>query len=149
MALTTKEALSGIDNGRDRTGDEEVDGPALVACVVFRTRDPEQLVELLREAMAGIAAPAPAVPVATPMSKPQAASEYSWLRHTEAAAYLGVSKSTLYRYACQQKIECRKLGGRLEYRRSTLNQFKDRQIRPARRVFPQRGIISAALGSGK
>ena len=149
MALATKEILGSIDNRRDRTGDEEANGPALVACVVFRTQDPEQIVELLREAMAGIAAPAPAVPVATSMSKPQAGSEDSWLRHPEAAAYLGLSKSTLYRYACQQKIECRKLGGRLEYRRSTLDQFKDRQIRPARRPFPQRGIIPAALGSGK
>ena len=149
MALATKEVLGGIDNGRDGTGDEETKGPALVACVVFRTRDPERLVELLREAMTGIGAPAPAVPVATPTLQSQAGSEDPWLRHPDAAAYLGISKSTLYQYACQQKIECRKLGGRLEYRRSTLDQFKDHQIRPARRPFPQPGIISTALGSGK
>jgi excisionase family DNA binding protein len=72
-----------------------------------------------------------------------------WLRHGEAADYLGVSKSTLYQYACQQKIECRKLSGRLEYRRSILDRFKDQQIRPAHRWFSHRSIISTALGSGK
>ena len=72
-----------------------------------------------------------------------------WLRHTEAADYLGISKSTLYQYVCQGKIECRKLAGRLEYRRSTLDQFKDRQIRPAHQSSPQRSIIPTALGSGK
>jgi hypothetical protein len=41
------------------------------------------------------------------------------------------------------------LAGRLEYRRSTLDQFKDHQIRPAHRWFPRRSIIPAALGSGK
>ena len=76
-------------------------------------------------------------------------SEDLWLKHAEAAEYLHVSKSTLYQYACQQKIECRKLAGRLEYRRSTLDQFKDRQIRPAHRSFSQRSIIPTALGSGK
>jgi len=67
----------------------------------------------------------------------------------EAAKYLGISKSTLYRYACQQTIESRKLGGRLEYHRSTLDGFKNRQIRPARRYVEPGGIITAALGSGK
>jgi hypothetical protein len=41
------------------------------------------------------------------------------------------------------------LAGRLEYRRSTLDQFKDQQIRPAHRWLSQRSIIPAALGSGK
>jgi excisionase family DNA binding protein len=73
--------------------------------------------------------------------------EDSWLDHSDAAEYLGVAKSTLYRYACEERIECRKLGGRLEYRRSTLEKFKDQQIRPARH-FRARGIIAPALGSG-
>ena len=149
MALATKAILAGSDNGRDPTGKEGPGGPTLVACVVFRTQDPEQLVDLFREAMTGIAAAAPVVPVATPMFKPQADSEDPWLRHPEAAAYLGISKSTLYQYACQQKIECRKLCGRLEYRRSSLDQFKNQQIRPARHQFLQRRIISAAPSSGK
>ena len=63
--------------------------------------------------------------------------------------YLGISKNTLYRYACQQTIESRKLGGRLEYHRSTLDGFKNRQIRPARRHIESGSIITQALGSGK
>jgi len=71
-----------------------------------------------------------------------------WLNHEQAADHLGISKSTLYQYASQEKIECRKLGGRLEYLRSTLDRFKDQQIRPARRLV-RGSIIPTALGSGK
>jgi excisionase family DNA binding protein len=70
-----------------------------------------------------------------------------WLTHSEAACYLGVAISTLYRYAEQERIECRKLGNRLEYRRSSLDRFKENQIHPARRAR-SRGIITPTLGSG-
>ncbi len=149
MALATKAILGGIGNSTDRTGNEGANKPTLVACVVFRTRDPEQLVELLREALTGIAEHSPPLPMVSKAPQPRTDPEDPWLKHPEAAAYLGISKSTLYQYACQQKIECRKFGGRLEYRRSTLDQFKNRQIRPAQRWFPRRGIIPEALGSGK
>jgi len=66
-----------------------------------------------------------------------------------AAGLRVASKSTLYQYACQRKIECRKLGGRLEYRRSTLDQFKDLQVRRTHEWFPRKSIIAMALGSGK
>jgi Helix-turn-helix domain len=67
----------------------------------------------------------------------------------EAAEYLGIATSTLYRYACQHKIESRKLCGRLEYRLSALDKFKDLHNRPATR-WPSPGrIIPSALGSGK
>jgi excisionase family DNA binding protein len=71
-----------------------------------------------------------------------------WLVYSEAAEYLGVAKSTLYRFACEGRIETRKIAGRLEYRRVTLDTFKEQQIRPARRSRT-RGIITQALGSGK
>ena len=71
-----------------------------------------------------------------------------WLTHAEAARYVGVAISTLYRYAEQERIECRKLGNRLEYRRSSLDRFKENQIRPPRRTR-SRGIIAPTLGSGK
>jgi hypothetical protein len=80
-------------------------------------------------------------------SMPTAATDDPWLGHADAAMYLGVARSTLYRYSCQEKIETRKLGGRLEYRRSTLDHFKIQQIRPARRSC-NRGTIVATLGSG-
>ncbi len=120
-----------------------------MACVVFQTRDPDHLIQLLREALTGIAGPVPEGSRTSPTVLHQMECEDPWLKHPEAAAYLGISKNTLYRYACQQTIESRKLGGRLEYHRSTLDRFKNRQIRPARRYIEQGGIITAALDSGK
>jgi len=104
---------------------------------------------MLRQALTGIADHSSAAPSAAQTLPFQSDSDDRWFKHAEAAEYLGISKSTLYQYACQQKIECRKLGGRLEYRRSTLNQFKDQQIRPAHRWFSRRSIMPVALGSGK
>jgi Helix-turn-helix domain len=138
-----------MNNGRDPSGNGQSGDPTVVACVVFRTQDPERLVELLRHALTGIPDQVQSEPSNTASLSLRRDIEDVWLKHAEAAAYLGVSKSTLYQYACQQKIECRKLAGRLEYRRSTLDRFKDYQIRPAHRWFSHRGIIPTALGSGK
>ncbi len=74
--------------------------------------------------------------------------EDSWLGHSAAAHYLHISKSTLYRYPEQGRIESRKLGNRIEYRRSFLDRFKDQHIRSARRSPRARGIIASALSSG-
>lgn len=134
-----------MNSSSDSTGKGQRDDPAVLACVVFQTRDPEQLVQVLGQALTGIAAQSRAAPIVSLQKE----SGDQWFRHPAAAEYLGISKSTLYQYACQQKIECRKLGGRLEYRRSTLDQFKDRQIRPVHRWSSGRSIMAAALGSGK
>ena len=138
-----------MDNGRERTGKELANDATLVACVVFQTRDPEQLVQLLRDALTGIGDQAHSDSQESPKAPLQTGSADAWLKHSQAAAYLGISKSTLYHYACQQKIECRKLAGRLEYRRSVLERFKDLQTRPAKGWIPSRSIILPALGSGK
>jgi hypothetical protein len=66
-----------------------------------------------------------------------------------AADYLGISKSTLYRYVSQQRIECRKMAGRLEYRESSLDKAKQAQIRPARFGLAPHDIILPTLNSGK
>ena len=73
----------------------------------------------------------------------------SWLEHKAAAEYLGVGLSTLYRYAEGEQIESRKFGGRLEYRLSSLDEFKARHVRPARRSGHESGIIRSAPRSGK
>jgi len=138
-----------MNNGRDSAGKGQGGDPTVLACVVFETRDPEQLVQVLEQALTGIAARSPAPRSAPPLVPLQKDSDDPWFKHAAAAEYLGISKSTLYRYACQQRIECRKLGGRLEFRRSTLDQFKNRQIRPAHRWVSGQSIMSAALGSGK
>jgi excisionase family DNA binding protein len=139
----------GMNNTSDPSGKGQTGDPTVLACVVFQTRDPEQLVQLLREALTRIAAQVPTVPPASPMTSLKRNADDHWLRHSEAAEYLGISKSTLYRYACQQKIECRKLAGRLEYHCSTLDQFKDLHIRPTQCGISRRSIIPTALGSGK
>jgi excisionase family DNA binding protein len=137
-----------MSDARDPTEKIQHADPVLVACVVFQTRAPEHLIQKIREAITAIAQ-TPACPIIPEINSPRSLPEDAWLRHLEAASYLGISKSTLYQYACQHRIECRKLGGRLEYRRSTLDRFKDLQIRRTHQWFAQKSIITAALGSGK
>jgi excisionase family DNA binding protein len=125
-----------MDNGTEVIGKRHIGDPTVVACVVFQTRDPEHLLELLREALTGIADPMPENVAILPTIAPRSDSD-PWLKHPEAAEYLGISKSTLYRYAEQERIESRKLGNRLEYRCSSLDKFKDQQIRAPRRPSRQ------------
>ncbi len=137
-----------MDNGRASIGKRQIGDSTVVACVVFQTKDPEHLLELLREALTGVADPVPETAAVLPTIAPRSESD-PWLKHPESAEYLGIATSTLYRYACQQRIESRKFCGRLEYRRSVLDKFKDLHIRPATR-WPSSGrIIPSTLGSGK
>ncbi len=124
---------------------EQISSPTLVACFFLPSEQVETLISMLQ----GIAAnPARAVtPLSSSLDPMLSTSDAAWLTHFEAARYLGVSTSTLYRYTEQGRIECRKTGNRLEYRRSALDRFKENQIRPARRSRP-RGIIAPTLGSG-
>jgi hypothetical protein len=122
--------------------------PIVVACVVWQCPDPGHLVDLLRHAFANLQNHASKGPVLLETVAREPEPEDLWLSHSAAAEYLGISKSTLYKYACQQKIECRKLAGRLDYRRSELNRFKEKQIRPARSC-KRRSIIASAHSSGK
>jgi hypothetical protein len=125
------------------------DGPRLVACVLLLPEDAEVLAGLL----CNLATNSHASQDLDALAKPDRflGSEPSdfWLPHVEAAKFLGVSISTLYRYASQEKIECRKIAGRLEYRQSTLERLKQKQIRPARLPLRSGGIIPPALHSGK
>ena len=121
----------------------------LLACILLMPQDAAPILALLQKAT-----PNPASPGQTMSSTVQTITaheppEDQWLEHSEAAEYLGVARSTLYRYACEERIEARKLAGRLEYRRSTLDRFKDQHVRPARRSLQVRGIIPSAPNSGK
>ena len=120
----------------------------LLACILLVPKDAAPLLALLKQGNgnSGLTTIGQIADVRT-MNSPRPQSD-SWLGHPEAADYLGVSKSTLYRFACEGRIETRKLGGRLEYSRLTLDKFKEQQIRPARR-HRTRGIITPTLGSGK
>jgi excisionase family DNA binding protein len=138
-----------MSDARDLTKKIQHDDPVLVARVVFQTQAPEHLIQKIREAVTAISAQTLACPIIPEITSLRSVSEDPWLRQTEAANYLGISKITLYQYACQRKIECRKLGGRLEYRRSTLDRFKDLQVRRTHEWFPRKSIVTTALGSGK
>jgi Helix-turn-helix domain len=95
------------------------DGPRLVACVLLLPEDAEVLAGLLCNLATNSNASRDLDTLARPDHFLRPEPLDSWLPHVEAAKFLGVSISTLYRYACQKKIEARKLGGRLEYRRTT------------------------------
>ena len=123
---------------------EQLPPHVLVACFVLPSEQAESLIAMLQRIASNSSN-------GSPLIVPQAASTQepnpAWLTHSEAARYLGVAISTLYRYAEQERIECRKIGNRLEYRRSSLDRFKENQIRPPRRAR-SRGIIMPTLGSG-
>jgi excisionase family DNA binding protein len=117
----------------------------LVACFVLPVQQAEKLISMLQDIARNPASEAPsnvAQPAITSVTQSK-----SWLTHVEAASYLGIAVSTLYRYAEQERIECRKIGNRLEYRCASLDRFKEQQIRPARRAR-SRGIIASTLDSG-
>jgi excisionase family DNA binding protein len=116
--------------------------PSAFILVIPNTDGP--LLELLQQLLAAATARKPEL---AESKQPDLGFVDRWLEHAAAAECLGVGKSTLYRYAEQGKIEYRKIGNRLQYRRSSLDRFKEQQIRPARRFRP-RGIIPATLGSG-
>jgi excisionase family DNA binding protein len=124
---------------------EQSSQPALVACFLLPPEQVEGLISML-QTMAALPA-GTAAALSSSFGTTASTSEALWLAHFEAARYLGISTSTLYRYAEQERIECRKIGNRLEYRRSGLDRFRENQIRPARRSRP-RGIIASTLGSG-
>ena len=126
---------------------DQPDPPQLLACLLILPSDAEPIVSLLRNLATSLPCTA-ALPFVGEADYRTATAD-PWLKHEQAADYLGLSKSTLYQYVSQEKIECRKLGGRLEYLRSTLDRFKDQQIRPARRCLMRGSIIPTALGSGK
>jgi len=90
-------------------------------------------------------------PIVLPIDSKEPALEVvdSWLENSAAAEYLGVGRSTLYRYSEHQEIESRKFCGRLQYRLSSLDEFKARHIRPSRHSENHKGIISSAPRSGK
>lgn len=126
----------------------EGSGSVVVVCFVALPVEAQESLAKIRDAI--IAALGSSSFLLVPAAaKTPSGCEDSWLSHPEAANYLGVSQSTLYKYASQQTIECRKLGGRLQYRRSSLDRFKDRHIRPATPSLAPGRIIAAAPGSGK
>ena len=96
----------------------------------------------LRHALAGVPqSPAERAQEPPPRSEPTGSDP--WLDNKQAAAYLGLSLNTIYKYASQKRLAYRKLGGRLAFRKSALDEFIQRQIHPAQSC----GGASSAQGS--
>jgi excisionase family DNA binding protein len=138
--LPTSRPISPIKDGRvsDHAATEisavtkEDSSPAFVACFVLPRKQAETLISALQDYVSSAERLSPAN-FSTMSIAPTEDSAAVWLTHPEAAKCLGISTTTLYRYAEQQRIEFRKIGNRLEYRRSVLDQFKEQHVRPARR----------------
>jgi len=148
---TELKALAGSEPTRDNQDDSHNTAitPRLVACLLLLPEDAEAILSFLRGlAVNGRAFPSDEATNENSVLR-QPACQDSWLGHSEAAAYLGVSKSTLYHYSCQEQIERRKLGGRLEYRRSALDHFKQAHTLPASCRAASARIIASAHSSGK
>jgi len=128
---------------------EKPHAPRLIACLILLPEDSEPIFSLL-EKLAVRECDLPSDGRQPNTNRPaQSTREDSWLQHSEAAVYLGVSKSTLYHYSCQEQIERRKLGGRLEYRRSALDTFKQDHTLPASCRSTSTRIMASAHSSGK
>jgi len=110
--------------------------PAFVACFVLPPKQAESLISVLQQFVSSAEGLAPAN-FSTLAIAPTEDSTAVWLTHPDAAKCLGISTTTLYRYVEQERIEFRKIGNRLEYRRSALDQFKEQHVRPARRTRRQ------------
>lgn len=148
--VISKRGDEGCPASRDSSTDAQEPTPstAVLTCVLIFAKDSEPILAILKK-LTGHSPDAEQVS-ATLTRKIEMPLEPTdpWLHHNEAAEYLGISKSTLYRYAEQGHIESRKLGNRLEYRHSALNEFKNQKVRPARRSSHGRGIIAPAPVSG-
>ena len=139
-----KEELTPIE----KTGDTS-QRPRLVACLLLVPSDAEPIVTMLEQLVASSQIPIPFPSFSGSGGHSATLTEDRWLEHSEASKCLGISKSTLYRYVSQQRIECRKVAGRLEYRQSSLEKLKKDQVRPARLSHDAGGIIPTAFSSGK
>jgi excisionase family DNA binding protein len=140
---------SEVESPSQRNQGAHSNSPRFVACLVLLPEDSQPLADLLKEIASTSHLVRNIVEPTEPRSPIQPSYEDSWLTHEEAALYLGISKTTLYRYACQQVVESRKMGGRLQYRQSALDQFQDQHTRPARFPSHAESIITPALRSGK
>ena len=148
----TSATANGRDNGanpaKDHSDKEDAPLPAMLACFILMPKQAESLLAVLKELANGSTDITQLSTMSLAPSIDSKQAMETWLSHAEAAKHLGISKSTLYHHAEQERLESRKFCGRLEYRVSSLDKFKNEQLRPPRR---SRGgaIIGPALSSGK
>jgi Helix-turn-helix domain len=82
---------------------------SFVACLLLVPSDAEPIVALLEQLAASSQTSIPYPFFSDSGRQAAKTTEDHWLEHSEAAKCLGISRSTLYRYVCQRRIECRKV----------------------------------------
>jgi hypothetical protein len=147
--LPVQQAHNSVVNAEGASGairrEELHQAGMLVACFVLPVEQAEKLVSMLQDIARN---PAGEVQAKFGPAGDHFRDAILFLAEPRRSGLLSrIAASTLYRYAQQERIECRKIGNRLEYRRASLDRFKEQQIRPARRSRA-RGIIAPTLGSG-
>jgi excisionase family DNA binding protein len=140
---------NGADQAKDKTAKADATPSAMVACFILMPKQAESLISVLNELATGATDITPLSIMSLGITADTKESVETWLSHTEAAEYLGISKSTLYHHAEQERLESRKFCGRLEYRVSSLERFKNERLRPSRRSSHNGAIIESAPSSGK
>jgi excisionase family DNA binding protein len=133
-----------VGSGHSRMTEQE--GPCAYVLVIPRIEGP--VLETIEKFISVLSSQQPVTFLAA-SGKPELEIVDSWLEHNAAAEYLGVGRSTLYRYSEHQEIESRKFCGRLQYRLSSLDEFKARHVRPSRHSDNHSGILPSAPRSGK
>jgi len=155
--LPTTRILSAIADTRDNGADQAKNNiakadppvPTMVACFILMPQQAESLISLLKDLASGATDITQISSMPLVFTADSEESVETWLSHADAANYLGISKSTLYRHAEQEQLESRKFCGRLQYRVSTLERFKNQHLRPSRRSSRDGAIIGSAPSSGK
>ena len=137
-----------INTPQEEGQEEARTGPLPCAYILVIPNIEGPVFDTLQELLTALAAHDPIVFPAD-SKKPVLEVVDTWLEHSAAAEYLGVGRSTLYRYSEHQEIESRKFCRRLQYRLSSLDEFKARHIRPTRHSSSQKAIIPSAPRSGK
>lgn len=142
--METHNQLAHSETGMQQHGRE----PEVRAYVLVIPKMEGPILETLQKLLSALSTQEPVL-LPLPSRKPALEIVDSWLEHSAAAEYLGVGRSTLYRYSEHQEIESRKFCGRLQYRLSSLDEFKARHVRPARYSDNHSGILPSAPRSGK
>ena len=60
-----------------------------------------------------------------------------------ASEYLGVSRDTLYKYVCEEKVPAFKLGNRWKFKKTVLDRWMERQSAQFERHLSRRTRVTA------
>jgi len=136
--LSTTRTTSAIgdtsDNGADQAKKLAAKGdaapPAMLACFILMPKQAESLISVLKELATGATDITQLSSTSFALTADSKESVEVWLSHAEAAKYLGISKSTLYHHAEQERLESRKFCGRLNIKSAALKNSRTNSFGP-------------------